>query len=373
MSDDALLIFLDAHTEIEGWLHLKDGRVAARGQGVEGLPPAADPDNGEAIRQVAVVPGDTVALHWLEVPAGLAPAQAAAAARLIATEVSTQPLADMHVALGPELDGRAERPVALVPALTMAGWIGALQGQGVDPDLMLVEPLLLPEPERGFVRHDRGDKPIFRGRADAFSVEPELADLVVAGEPVQTIGLEEFEAGIAAAVDAAPVNLRQGAFAKRKRWRIDWATVRRLAMLGLAILLVTLAIQLVSILRYTYAADALEREARALAGQAVPGADSAADPRGRLVQRLADLRGGGAGYGAVATALFGAVNAVPNAELTRLAYNPDGSLGATVSADSPATLTALQERIRAAGFAAEMAAPQMGGGRQVAELTVRAQ
>jgi general secretion pathway protein L len=95
-----------------------------------------------------VVPGEAVTLHWLEVPAGLAPAQAVAAARLMASEMSTQPLVDMHVAVGREAEGETARAVALVPAITMAGWIGRLQAQGLDPDLVLPEPLLLPRPAR---------------------------------------------------------------------------------------------------------------------------------------------------------------------------------------------------------------------------------
>lgn len=369
--DDALLIYLDEHTEIEGWLHLRDGQVVARGAGLEGLPSAAEPEGGEAIRQVAVVPGDTVTVHWLEVPAGLAPAQAVAAARLMAADVSTQPLADMHVAVGAEADDRAERAVALVPALTMAGWLGRLQASGIDPDLMVPEPLLLPEPEEGFVRYDRGDKPVYRGKADAFAIEPELAEVIVADSPIAKVSPDEYETGMAAALAEPAVNLRQGAFAKRRRWRIDWPTVKRLILLAVAILLVTLAIQIAAILRYTYAADALEAEARRLAGTAVPGADTAADPRARLIQRLADVRGAGAGYGSVVSALYAAVNATPNVEVTQLAYESDGSLRATVAADSPATLTALQERIGATGFTAQMGQPRMGGGRQMADVTVQ--
>lgn len=368
---DALLIFLDQHIEVEGWLQLRDGDIVARGSGADDLPRAADPEDGDPIRQVAVVPGDSVTLHWLEVPGGLAPAQAAAAARLMAAEVSAQPLGDMHVAVGPENEDAAERAVALVPALTMAGWIGALQSRGVDPDLLLPEPLLLPRPDEGFVRYDRAEKPLIRGVADAFSVEPDLADLVVAGAPVRTIADPDYEAGLADAIAAPAVNLRQGPFAKRRRWQIDWVVVRRLAMLGLAILLASLAIEVVSILRYTYAADALETETRQIVAQVLPGSESVADPRARMTQRLTDLRGGGAGYGAIVSALYAAVNATPNVEISSLSYDRDGSLTAAIQSDSVATLSAVQQRIDASGFAATLSNQRMGGGRQMADLIVR--
>lgn len=369
---DALLLFIDAAHEFEGWLQLRDGAVVARGVALEGLPALVDAADGAALRQIAVVPGEQVSLHWLEVPAGLAPAQAVAAARMAAAEVSAQPLADMHVAVGREDDEAALRTVALAPALAMAGWIGKCQANGLDPDLILPEPLLLRAPATGFVRYDRGDRPLYRGAADAFMIEPELAEIVLGGAVVTTLDHDAFEAGLGAAVAAPPVNLRQGVFAKRRRWKIDWPTVRRLLALGLAILAVTLAIHVVLILRYTFAADELEREANQIAATALPGSARLTDGPAALARRLTELRGGGAGYGAVTSALFGAVRATANAELTGIVYERDGSLRATVQGDTPATLAALQRQIEASGFAVAAGPMRMGGGRQLVELTVRA-
>jgi general secretion pathway protein L len=370
-ASDAILIFLDRHNEIEEWLHLRGGVVAARGADLEAAPALADPETGDTLRVIAIVPGDAVTLHWLEVPAGLAPAQAIAAARLMAADVSAQPVPDMHVAVGPEASDEPARAVALVPAITMAGWIGRLQAQGLDPDLVLPEPLLLPRPQEGFVRHDRGPLPLFRGRSDAFSVEPELAGLVLANADVVSLDAAQFEAGIAEAVAHPPVNLRQGAFAKRRRWKLEWKLIRRLVSLALGILLITLAIQVVSILRYTYAADALEVEANRVAARALPRVTVSNAPA-QLERRLTELGGAGGGYSDIAAAVFAAVRDTPNAELTGLIFDPGGSLRATVQADSPATLTAFQERIGASGFTVEAGPLRTAGGRPVAELTVRA-
>jgi general secretion pathway protein L len=281
---DALLVFLDEAFEIEGWLRLADGAVVARGPGLEGVPPLADPQTGTALRVVAVVPGEAVALHWLEVPAGLAPAQAIAAGRLAAAEVSLQPIADMHVAVGGEGEG-ALRPVAVVPALAMAGWLGKLQTAALDPDLMIPEPLLLRAPPEGFVRYERRGTPLYRGRSDAFSIEPELAELVLADAPVEDVPHEAFEGGLGAAITDPVINLRQGAFAKRRRWTIEWPLVRRLAALAAALLLVTLAIQIVQIFRYTFEADRLEAELSQVASVALPGS---APPTRRPARRAAE-------------------------------------------------------------------------------------
>jgi general secretion pathway protein L len=354
--NDILLIFLDARGEFEGWLELADGRVAGRGRALERLPDLVDPQTERALAVAAIVPGEAVSLHWLEIPAGLAPAQAVAAARLLAADISAQPIADMHVAVGPELADSPMRPVALAPALAMAGWIGKLQAEGLDPDYVLPEPLLLPVPEEGFTRYDRGELPLWRGQGDAFAAEPELAELVTRGAPVRQLDHDAFEAHLAPALAAVPVSLRQGAFAKRRRWKIEWPLVRRLASLAALLLLATLLLQVMSIFRYTFEADRIEAETQALRRAAGP-----------LTPAQARV---GPGYAGLASALFGAINGTPSAELTAMIYDQAGALRATVQADSPATLETLRQRIEASGFTAALGPLRSGGGRPTAELTV---
>lgn len=369
---DALLIFLDAHNEYEGWLRIAGGEVTARGRGLEGLPDLVDPATRTPLRVAAIVPGEAVALHWLEVPAGLAPAQAAAAARLIASEVSAQPLGDMHVAVGPESQEGALRAVAIVPAITMAGWLGKLQAQALDPDVVLPESLLLRPPSEGYVRHERGGLPLYRGTADAFSVEPELADLIVAEAPVETVDDEAFEGGLGEAVAYPAVNLRQGVFAKRRRWTIEWALVRRLAMLALGLALVTLAIQVAAIFKYTLEADALELEANRVAATALQRSGPVTDGSRALERRLAELRGSGPGYSAMAGAVFGAVRDTPNVELTGLFFDQTGAMRATVQADAAATIATFQQRVEASRFSVSAGEIRSAGGKPTADLTVRA-
>ena len=80
-ASDALLIFLDTRNEFEGWLQLKGAEISARGLSLEAIPGLVDAETREPLRVAAIVPGEAVSVHWLEVPAGLAPAQAIAAAR----------------------------------------------------------------------------------------------------------------------------------------------------------------------------------------------------------------------------------------------------------------------------------------------------
>jgi general secretion pathway protein L len=361
----SLLLFLGREGGFDGWLLLEEGLVAARGHGLDGAPP---PSPGLTV--AGIVPGEEVTLHWLDLPIGLAPAQAAAAARLAVAAHSAQSLADVHVAVGPER-GEAPRCVALCSHSAMAEWLVRIVEPGYDPGLLLPETLLLPEPEQGLVRHDRGALSVYRGPAEAFALEPNLAGLVLAGRDAPALDADSFEAGLAEAIGRPAVNLRQGPFARRRRLQVDKPLVRRLALLTAAILFASLAIQLVAILRYTFAADALEREARLVAAHALPRNAGITDPSAELGVRLTELRGGGIGFTAIAAPVFAAVKSTANAEISALAFSPDGSLKVTVQADSPATIATLSERIEAAGFAVEEGVLRGGGGRQVSDLMVR--
>jgi general secretion pathway protein L len=362
---DALLLFLGGEEGVAGWLRLEDGAVTGRGPGLDGLPAVT-----EATRIVAAVPGEQVALHWLDLPSGLAPAQAAAAARIMAANASAQPMAEMHLAVGREEEDGAPRCIALVPGATMAEWLAGLLEQGFDPASIVPDTLLLPEPDEGLVRYERGTVALYRGTAEAFAAEPALGALVAGGRPVVQLSGEAFEAGAAAAIERPLVDLRQGPFARRHRMALEAPRLRRLALLAASLAVATLAVQVAAISRYTFAADALEAEARRAAAAALPGSAGAAQAAD-LDRRLAELRGGGVGYGAIAGAMFAAVRATPNVEISALGFTPDGNLRAAVHGDGPAALAALAERVEAAGFTVERGPPRSGGGRHVQDLMVR--
>jgi general secretion pathway protein L len=252
----------------------------------------------------------------------------------------------MHVAVGrPERD---LTPVALAPVALMAAWTAR------DPDIIVPTSLLLVPPEEGLARRDTGAVPDYRGPAAAFSVEPEIARLLVGEAPTAAIGEEAFEAGLAAALSPPVLNLRQGAFARRRQWRVDGSRLRRVAWLALALAALSLIVQLAQILAYSSSASRIADEAAALAARAPAGAN----PR--------------LGFTPLAATLFEAIRAVPNVELSRLDYRPDGLLSAIVTIDSPATLAALRQRIEASGLIVEDGAPQPAGGpRSAAELLLR--
>jgi len=291
-------------------------------------------------RAALAVPGTEVAIHWLDLAGDLTPAQAAAAARLMLADASADPLGDMHVAAGRTENGLTA--VALAPVALMQAWLA----DGLDPDLIVPESLLIAPPAEGLKRRGLDH----RGLAQAFSVEPELAALVAGDAAVEDVDEGAFEAGLPAALADPIVNLRQGAFAKRRQWKVEKGSARRIALLVAALLAVSLILQLATIMRYSFDADRMEREAAAIG----PGAGS---------------RPGN--FDLLAPILFEAVRSTPNLQLTRLEYRPDGSLGATVQVDSQATLAAFRARAEASGALTEGGTLQSAGGQQSAEIVLR--
>ena len=322
----------------DGWLLVEGGGVAARGG------PEDAPDLPAGTRTALAVPGAEVAIHWLELAEGLTQAQAAAAARLMLADASAEGLGDMHVAVGTPEHGLT--PVALAPNARMARWVEG------DPDLIVPSPLLLQPPAEGLVRRDAGAVPDYRGPAAAFSVEPEIAGLLTGEAPVRALDEADYEAGLPAVLAAPVLNLRQGPWARRRVWVVDVLATRRIGWLVLVLAALSLVVLLVQIMRYSSAASALEDEAARIGAQAPAG----------------DAR---PGFTPLASVLFAAVQAVPNVELGRLDYRPDGTLAATVTADAPATLQALRRQLEAGGLQVQDGTAPPPGPRPTAELLLR--
>jgi general secretion pathway protein L len=365
-----LLLFLEEGEASAGWMRVVDGVVVARGLDVHTIAPSIR-EHVDADHVVLVAPGVDVVLHWVELPA-LTPAQARAAARLMAADLTAAPIERLHVALGRPEGELALRCLAIVDTERMERWITWAQSLGFDPDHIVPEPLLIPAPVEGTWRFELEGIHLVRAETLAFAGEPELARAIGGNGTIHSINAAGFEAGLGDALTNMSIDLRQGSFAKRRRWLIDRKLVRRLAVLTAALVLVTLLIQCALILRYGIDADRLDGQIEVAARSALPGAGEMPNPSAQLAERLADLRGGGLGFGTTAAMVFEAVRETANLELGALQFDPDGRLQATVLAADTAEFGALVQRLRARGMAAEIGPERAGGGRRIAELVVSA-
>ena len=345
------------------WWRIRDDAVLAEGDGV----PEAD-----AEPVVAVAPADAVTLHWAELPAR-SPAQAMAAARVVVSDATAVPAGDVHVAVAPGHDAAEDgRAIGVVAPERMRAWLDRLAASGIDPAALVPAPLLLPVPEEGYVRADLPGQPAVRGRTSGWADEARLTDLVTAGSAPATVDRAALQAAAIAAAAAPPLDLRQGAFARRRRRvAIDWALVRRLAVLTGLILLATLAIDLVRIVRYSLGADTVEARADTIARQGLGrGAAAGGDSARMLADRLSGLRGPGQGFSRTAAAVYAIVQAVPDSEVTGLVFEPGGTLRVSLSLAGEAQANTIKARLRNAGFAVTSGVFQSASGRLTGDMTV---
>lgn len=343
------------------WSHWADGERLAGGDNATAAPP---PD--ENMRVVAIAPAYAVTLHWVQLP-DLAPAQARAAAMLLAAETSAAPASTLHVALGP-VDDDGRRAMALVDRGRMAGWLARSGAIGFDPHAIHPAPLLLPAPGEGFHRGTIGDVTMVRGVDSAFAVDDVIAPMVLAGSDVIDVAAEPLDR----ALDHATLDLRQGPFARARRFGGDWRLVRRLAVLAGIAALLLLATSIVRIAHHNLAADAAERRAEALARQALPPGVQSGDPVASMSARLAGLQGAGGGFSMLAGAVLSALQTTPDVDLTHMTYGEDGGLRITLAAADAAALSAATNAIRNKDLRVDPGPVSQANGRQRTDLTVRA-
>ena len=349
-----VLLFLPSEARPWRWWRPADG---ASGEGVP----------TDEARVVAVAPAEAVTLHWATLP-DRSQAQATAAARLLVGEASAAPLSALHVAVGD--GGSGDRPIAVVETRTMQGWLAALAAAGVDADAIVPAPLLLPAPDEGYAIAEIGGAWVVRGSGSGFADEPGLTKLVTGGTEPTRVTDAALATAVAGALAAPPLDLRQGVFARRRRVEIDWRLVRRLALLAAALLALTLAIDVVRLVRLDLAASHAEAQADALATEALPRGETVTDPGRQLAERLSRVRGPGLGFTATLATVYAAVRQVPGSEVTSIVFQPDGALIVGLATQRESAPTDIKRAIEAAGLPVTSGVFQSANGRVAGQFTI---
>ncbi|KLD70290.1 type II secretion system protein GspL [Xanthomonas pisi] len=295
---------------------------------------------------VLVVPGVDVHLRWMALP-GRSIAQSLAAARLQLAEHLAGDAQALHVVIADQAESDGMRLVAAVDGSVMRQWLDRAAALGVVPDAVVPDCLLLadaPPDQPPTLLHWDG-RWLLRGTRIACSLEPQLAQVLVASLPIATALPPEPDplhaiAQFARHAATAPINLRQQGFAASTPQRAGLRP-RTLAWL-LALLVLSPALVMVAqSLRYDIGAQLLQRRSAQLMGThgIAPGADK--------------TRQAGAAQNAFATqlaAVFAAVQAVPGAELDALAYQPQGPLRVTLLHSDAAQLEHFTAQLGRAGW-----------------------
>jgi general secretion pathway protein L len=369
-SRDALIIFLPESGEIPPrWMRVVDGAPVRSGEGANWLAAcgiAALPDQA---RVLLVPPAALVTLHWITHPE-LPVRQGRAASRLSALAAGLLPADQLFAATDEQDDPARPHVVAVASRADMQHWLLWAQHHGLDPDIIVPAPLLLPEPDNGFVRGMVGGEAVLRGADMALSADMALPELV-GDAPVADVATGAIDGRAIAALDTPPIDLRQGDFAKRVRRAIDRKRIGRIALWCGLILLASLLIALVGIVRQTMEAGRLDRESLALAQQVLPGAADAAQAQVEMEGQLAARGAGGRAFTAPVSGLLAAMQDAPGVALTSLSRDPDGMVRATLAAAKADDINIVLLALQAAGFTITATPSRDPGGRTLADITVR--
>lgn len=369
-SRDALIVFLAEAAEAEPhWMRVVDGALVQAGEGANWLAAcgiAALPDQA---RVMLVPPAALVTLHWVSHP-DLPVRQGRAAARLATLAGGLLPADQLFAATDENEDPARPHCIALASRRDMQHWLLWAQHHGLDPDSIVPAPLLLPEPDSGFVRGVIAGDSILRGADIALSADMALPALI-ADATVADVPRGVIEGRAIAALDAPPIDMRQGDFAKRVRRAVDGRTIGRVALWSGLILLASLAIALIGIARQHGEASRLDEASVTLAQQILPGATDAAQALVEMEGKLATRGAGGRAFTAPVAALLSAMQDAPGVALTSLSRDPDGMIRATLAAAKAEDINSVLLALQAAGFTITATPSQEPGGRTLADITVR--
>lgn len=341
-----ILLFL---TERPHWWQVEAGRIMARGAGT---PPPHLP-------VLAVPPPASVSLHRITLPR-LAPAQAQAAARMMASELAAAPAEKLHTAITAP-DAQGQRWLAVAGQEAMQGWVDALAALGVAAPLVPA-PLLLPVPSR----LDMDGLALVHMSAAAFAAEADLLPLIAPDAPPpgdETLLAARVEAALA----APPLDLRQGRFAQSQPFRLAAGQRRRLLLL-LAVLVVALVgADAAHWWRATSALATAEATRDALATRLLPPGTPLIDPRAQVEAEAARAVSGG--FTARTAALMAALQARPGVTLAALQADAT-SLTATLETASPGDVAAIAQMMEDQGLATNAGLPRDSAGRRQVDLKV---
>ncbi|OAH41533.1 general secretion pathway protein GspL [Sphingobium yanoikuyae] len=369
-SADALIIALPEGAEdAPTWMRVVDGAIVQTGAGANWLAACGLATLPDKARVMLVPPAALVALHWVSHP-DLPARQGRAAARLGALAGAILPSDQLFAAADENDDPARPHIVAVAARSDMQHWLLWAQHHGLDPDIIVPAALLLPENEVGFESGMIGEALVLRGADMALTADMALPELI-GDAPVRAVAADEIEARLVAALDAPPIDLRQGDFAKRVRRQIDTRALGRIAIWCGLILLASLLISLVTLVRQNVAASQVDGESLALARQVLPEANDVMQVEAEMDRQLAARGAGAYAFTAPVAGLMSAMQDAPGVSLTSLSRDPDGMLRATLAAAKADDINIVLLALQAAGYTITATPSQDPGGRTLADITVR--
>lgn len=350
-----------------------------------------------ARRLAAIVPSSDVLMTEVELPvkSGVRVQQVVpyALEEQLAADIET-----LHFALGARDDDTGRTQVAVVTRSLMEQWLGALAAEGLAPELLCTEAVLLPDNPGHVVVMLEGDTLCVRRAGQAAIALPALAvgaallaslgpqmmadDLIFYVSPedwhrrsaevealrsqcaslkVQLLNFGPLPLLAPHLAAGAALNLLSGDYAPKRTFGDSWQRWRLAAMLAGALLV--LHVGGLSLQRYQqhHAEQTLDAAIGQIGRRALPGDPGTGDVRARIEQRLAaQAGGGGAGLMPALAALAQALQGVDGASIETLSFQ-DRALDLKVRAPDAERVERVDQALSSRGWRAELTSGNSAG------------
>ncbi len=339
--------------------------LLATDDGVRTLDVAEAAEAGAAGPTVAVIPGDDVALHRLTLMETGGRARLAEA-RMRATDLSAQPIEELHVAVGPA-DSEGASWVGIIAHDRMAGHLTHLKAAGAEPAHVVPAALLLAPAEGAPSMARFGDRVLLRTQELAGLVEPSLASALTGSSQLgRFLQLGEFAPG--GAPVPLPLDLLQGAYALRRRWWAERSFQIPALLLGLLVAALLAAPFLIERARSAAAVAVSDRAVVELAAQTL-GTRPADATAGAAALAAARRAAEGGALGARLSFATAILEQVPGASLETVRLADDGSLQLALGGPADA-INLVGQRMAGGPFAVRASGTTVTiGDRQAARAT----
>ncbi|ATW03809.1 hypothetical protein [Sphingorhabdus sp. YGSMI21] len=374
MNPDLLLIaFPAADDEALHWWHVSGGAV--RAAGCDPDPVLASGAYGQDAVQadlsvIALLPSHLTSIKDHDAISGANESQTLAAATLAAR---AQSLESDKVHIAATIDGEGGAVTASVGRDILSAGLVRLQALDIDPDAILPSGWLLPVAgDDQAVAADFGFDRVMRAGHIIAVDDPALREFLFGDRTVEQITGDAFDEMLAGAGRKTDLNFRSGPFAKKTKRAMDAKQKRRLGWMVAALVIVSLAIPLMQLAKYHWAANAADEAALASAAAIVGDQQDPESAERALDQRLIAENRGNIMFPVPASALFSALQQVPGVSIVRLDYGENGIVSATLSAVRNEDINPALLAIQKAGFLITATPRTDATGSAQADITVRA-
>ncbi len=351
-------------------------------------------------RRVAVlVPASDALCTAVELPQ----TSAARAPQVVAYALEEQLVADVdsqHFAIGSGAQA-ARTPVTVIARATMDTWLTELGAANLHPDLLVVDAALLPrfsgyavallEGELLTINDAAGNSTTLSAPPGGFGAALDVAlgeqaattamlfhatppdwqrrsgEIEAARPQLASLKVQLLSSGVLPWLavqlhSAAPVNLLQGAYARRSTPAAHWQRWRLAAVLAGALLMVHIGAQAYRLWSLTRTEHELDTATSLLLGPALNAAGGSGSARQRLERALlgAQAAGDASGLLPAMQVLAQAMSSVPGARIEALNFQ-DGALQLKLHTADAQSLERINQSLRAAGWKSEFVSGSAAG------------